>query len=76
MNNKYTIIDLFDDLDVSLLEGLNLNKDLKRQRRAIQRFLADGHVKIASCVAGIGLVLTGLLILTIHIHKRNFRRIV
>ena len=31
--DKYNMIDMFDQLDVTLLEDLNLEKDFKRQQK-------------------------------------------
>lgn len=75
--DQYTLISIFDKLDASLLEDLHLERDLKRHQRFIRRIFANGHVKIASIAAGIGLAVTGMLILFVRIRRKNlFGRIV
>lgn len=71
---QYKLIDMFDKLDAALLKDLNLEKDLKRQQHAIRRLFAKGYVKIASIAAGVGLAITGILIIVIRVRKRRYRR--
>lgn len=71
---QYKWINMFDSLDASILEELHIDKDLKRKQKWIRRMFANGHVRIASIVAGIGLVITGGAFLYINIRKRRFRR--
>ena len=71
---QYRLIDMLENLDASILEELHLEKDLKRQQNAIRRMFANGHVKFASITAGIGLAITGVLIVAIRVKKRRFLR--
>ena len=74
--DSYKLIDMFDKLDASLLEDLHLEKDVTRHQNAVRRMFANGHVKVASIVAGIGLGITGALILFIRVRRRCYRRTV
>lgn len=53
---------MFNQLDASILEDLHLEKDLKRQQHKLNRIIANGHVRIASLIAGIGLFVVGILV--------------
>ena len=72
--DKYVLIDMFEKLDASLLEELHLEKDLKRHKKTIRRLFANGHVKIASIIAGVSLFATGILIVLLRVKRRYFRR--
>lgn len=52
---------MFNQLDASFLEDLHLEKDLKRHQRMLHRFFSNGYVKTATMLAGIGLLVTGIL---------------
>ena len=71
---QYRLIDMFENLDASILEELHLEKDLKRRQNAIRRMFANGHVKFACITAGIGLAIAGVLIVAIRVKKRRFLR--
>lgn len=71
---RYKWIDMFDSLDVSILEELHIEKDLKRKQKWIRKMFANGHVRIASIIAGIGLAITGGAFLYISIRKKRFCR--
>lgn len=71
---QYRLIDMFDKLDTSILEELHLERDLKRQQHRIRRVFAKGYVKVASVMAGIGLAVTGILVVIVCMKKRRFQR--
>ncbi|MBQ1688658.1 MAG: hypothetical protein II073_05210 [Lachnospiraceae bacterium] len=73
---KYKLVDMFDKLDPALLEDLQLDKDLKRKQRWIRRLFRNGHVRIASIIASVCLLLTGTLVLIIRVRKLYRRRTV
>ena len=59
---NYKLINMFNQLDASILEDLHLEKDLKRQQHKLNRIIANGNVRIASLIAGIGLFVVGILV--------------
>ena len=71
---QYRLIDMFDQLDASILEELHLEKDLKRHKNKVKRLFAKGYVKAASIAAGVGLAVTGVLFVIVHMKKRRFQR--
>ena len=72
--DKYNIIDMFDQLDVTLLEGLNLEKDFKRQRKNIRSTIEHGQIKMVGIVVGICAVITGVLALLMQMKRKNFQK--
>ena len=69
--DKYNIIDMFDQLDVTLLEDLNLEKDFKRQQKIGTTM---GQIKMVSIVVGICAVLTSVLALLMQLKRRKIQR--
>ena len=65
--DKYNMIDMFDQLDVTLLEDLNLEKDFKRQQKIGTTM---GQIKMVSIVVGICAVLTSVLALFMQLKRR------
>lgn len=59
--DSYRLISMFNQLDASFLEDLHLEKDLRRHQRVLRRFFSNGYVKMATMLAGIGLLVTGIL---------------
>lgn len=69
--DKYNMIDMFDQLDVTLLEDLNLEKDFKRQPKIGTTM---GQIKMVSIVVGICAVLTSVLALLMQLKRRKIQR--
>lgn len=69
--DKYNMIDMFDQLDVTLLEDLNLEKDFKRQQKIGTTM---GQIKMLSIVVGICAVLTSVLALLMQLKRRKIQR--
>ena len=69
--DKYNMIDMFDQLDVTLLEDLNLEKDFKRQQKIGTTM---GQIKMVSIVVGICAVLTSVLALLMQLKRRKIQR--
>ena len=69
---NYTFIDMFDKLDPAVLEGLHMEKDLGRHQTIVRRLQTTGHTGGAAVVAVIGLLLTGMLLLTICQKKKSY----
>lgn len=59
--DSYKLISMFNQLDASFLEDLHLEKDLRRHQKVLRRFFSNGYVKMATMLAGIGLLVTGIL---------------
>lgn len=68
--DKYNIIDMFDQLDVTLLEGLNLEKDFKRQRKRIGTTEQE-QIRMVSIVVAICAVITGVVALFMQMKRKN-----
>lgn len=68
--DKYNIIDMFDQLDVTLLEGLNLEKDFKRQRKRIGTTEQE-QIRMVSIVVAICAVITGAVALFMQMKRKN-----
>ena len=68
--DKYNMIDMFDQLDVTLLEDLNLEKDFKRQQKIGTTM---GQIKMVSIVVGICAVLTSVLALLMLLKRKKFK---
>ncbi len=66
---NYKLIDMFDQLDEALLDDLNLGKDLGQHKKRIRRLFQNGHVRIATIIAGVGLLITGVMLILIRIKK-------
>ena len=69
--DKYNMIDMFDQLDVTLLEDLNLEKDFKRQQKIGTTM---GQIKMVGIVVGICAVLTSVLALLMQLKRRKIQR--
>lgn len=70
--DKYNMIDMFDQLDVTLLEELNLEKDFKRKRKMLTT--TKGQIKIVGIVVGICTIITGVFILLVQMKRSCFNR--
>lgn len=66
---NYKFIDMFDQLDEALLDDLNLGNDLRKHKKRIRRLFQNGHVRIATIIAVVGLLITGVMLILIRVKK-------
>lgn len=59
--DSYRLINMFNQLDASFLEELHLEDDLKRHKKMLHRLFSNGCIKTATILAGIGVLVTGML---------------